>query len=423
MTLSGILKSTLLIAVLFIGWLPVPSRAFGLLAHEAIIDALWEKSIKPLLKQKYPGATEEQLKKAHAFVYGGSIIPDIGYYPLGSPEFSSLLHYVRSGDFVTALLDESRNLNEYGFALGVLCHYEADRYGHSLATNKAVAILFSKLKKKYGNDVTFEQGRDQHARVEFGFDVLQVAKGNYQSEAYHDFIGFEISDSVLERAFVNTYGIKLDKIFKSFPAAVSLFRFSVRVIIPELTEDAWRIKNSFITQLNPLATEKTFHYKMDRRKYQKEFPHPKVQSFFISLVIAVLPKYGPLSRFKPKMPSPECETLFEHSFDEILVHYAATMQRLGNKGMAYANIDLDTGLKTDQEEYRLTYKAYYKLLMNLQHSKFASVDEALKRDFTAYYSKHESHGYAANSHKGKKIRLALVALHDLHPAVVVGKAL
>src|ERR1043166_6925737 len=101
---------------------PVKSSAFALLAHEAIIDASWDKTIQPLLKQKYPNATAEELKKAHAFVYGGSIIPDIGYYPLGSAVFSSLVHYVRSGDFVTALLDESHNLNEYAFALGVLCH-------------------------------------------------------------------------------------------------------------------------------------------------------------------------------------------------------------------------------------------------------------------------------------------------------------
>ncbi|HEV8511669.1 MAG TPA: zinc dependent phospholipase C family protein, partial [Cyclobacteriaceae bacterium] len=180
---------------------PQSTSSFSLLAHEALIDASWEKYIKPLLRYKFPGATEEELKNAHAFAYGGAIMPDIGYYPLGSLEFSNLVHYMRSGDFVNALLEESQNIQEYAFALGVLCHYEADTFGHSLGINKAVPILFSRLRKKNGKEVTYEQGRDQHKRVELGFDVLQTAKGNYRSNAYHDFIAFRVNEPVLERAF------------------------------------------------------------------------------------------------------------------------------------------------------------------------------------------------------------------------------
>ena len=141
-------KRFVLLITLVILCCPLSSGSFSILAHEAIIDASWEKYIKPLLKLKYPNATEAELKKAHAFAYGGSIIPDIGYYPMGSPEFSSLVHYMRSGDFITALLEESKNSNEYAFSLGVLCHYEADNFGHSLGTNRSVSILFSRLRKK-----------------------------------------------------------------------------------------------------------------------------------------------------------------------------------------------------------------------------------------------------------------------------------
>src|SRR6202051_5096760 len=94
------------------------SFAYSLLTHQALIDESWEKSIKPLLKLKYPGSTEDQLKEAHAYAYGGAIAPDMGYFPFGSKFFTDLVHYVRSGDFVNALLDEADSLNEYAFALG-----------------------------------------------------------------------------------------------------------------------------------------------------------------------------------------------------------------------------------------------------------------------------------------------------------------
>ena len=53
-------------------------------------------------------------------------LPCMGYYPFGNKYFSDLVHYVRSGDFVENLVEESSDLNEYAFALGALAHYAAD---------------------------------------------------------------------------------------------------------------------------------------------------------------------------------------------------------------------------------------------------------------------------------------------------------
>lgn len=411
MTAPGFTRLLLMVAMFITCW-PLPSLSYGLLAHEAIVDASWEKSIQPLLKQKYPNVTEEQLKTAHSYVYGGAIIPDIGYCPLCNPLFSHLVHYVRSGDFVNALLDEAHDINEYAFALGVLCHYEADCYGHPFGTNKAVAVLFPRLKNKYGKEVTFEQGHAQHSRVEFGFDMLQTARGNYASNAYHNFIGFQISDSVLERAFLKTYGMSLKDVFHDLPTAIAIFRFSVKTLIPELTKDAWKIKNSFITQLNPLASDKNYHYKMDKKNYRKEFAQPKVQSFLVSLIIGVLPKYGPLSRFRPKVPSPEAEKLFEQSFDSTLEHYSASVKRLRSKDFTYDNINWDTGKETVIGEYKLADQAYYELLRKLRRNKFVYIDKGLKKNLIAYYSKHDASAvYATHSHKGKKITRVLEQLN------------
>ena len=87
--------------------------------------------IQPLLAKQFPRATrEDSCKQARAFAYGGSVIQDLGYYPFGSHFFSNLLHYVRTGDFVEAMIREARDVNEYAFALGALAHYAADNAGH-----------------------------------------------------------------------------------------------------------------------------------------------------------------------------------------------------------------------------------------------------------------------------------------------------
>src|SRR6202011_1279111 len=107
--------------------------------------------------------------------------------------FTNLSHYVRSGDFVEALISESQNLNEYAFALGSLCHYMGDKYGHSLATNIVVPKTYPKTGQKFGPVVTYEEDPASHSRVEISFDVLQTARGNYATQVYHNFIGFEVS--------------------------------------------------------------------------------------------------------------------------------------------------------------------------------------------------------------------------------------
>src|SRR5690349_4436184 len=176
--------------------------AYSVLTHEAIIDSLWDTTIKGLLFKRFPDSTPEQLVEAHAYAYGGSIIQDMGYYPFGSKLFTDLLHYVRSGDFVINLIHESQDLNEYAFSLGALAHYAADNTGHPLATNPGVSLLYPKLRAEFGNKVTYADDPLSHIKTEFAFDVLQVAKGHYASNSYHEFIGFKVAKPALQRAFL-----------------------------------------------------------------------------------------------------------------------------------------------------------------------------------------------------------------------------
>lgn len=404
----------LLTVLYFFFFLPNHSSSYGLLSHESIIDKSWKNSIVPLLKFKFPNVTDAELQTARAFVYGGSLIPDMGYYPFGSEFFSDLVHYVRSGDFIRNLLGESHTLNEYAFSLGVLSHFEADTYGHSDGTNLVVPVLFPKLRNKDGNVVTYEEGKNQHARVEFGFDVLQTARGNYSTNSYHDFIGFQISDSLFGRAFLKTYGIELKSIFKSLPLAVSTFRFAVKIIIPELTRDAWKVKNSFIVKLNPLSTEKLYHYSIAGKAYRKEFDQPRFQSTLVEFVMVILPKVGPLSKFKPKMPDKESEKLFEQSFDSILFNYSKDLARLKYNSSNEENINLDTGKKSVLDNYKLCDAAYYKLLMKLSRHHFENADQDLKRNLMAYYKNLEkSKCYGPGTAKGKKIKQAIILFENI----------
>src|SRR5579862_5201910 len=222
--------------------LPTYSYGYSVLTHEAIVDSLWDSSIQKMLLKRFPMATPEELEQAHAYVYGGCILQDMGYYPFSSKFFSDLTHYVRTGDFVIALIRESQDLNEYAFALGALAHYAADNDGHRIATNLAVPILYPKLRSEFGKTVTYWDNPLSHIRTEFGFDVLQVAQGRYAPDRYRAFIGFQVAKPLLERAFLDTYGMKMTDIFASLDLALGSFRYSVGSIIPGMTRVAWQLK-------------------------------------------------------------------------------------------------------------------------------------------------------------------------------------
>ena len=222
--------------LLLLGTVPF-ADAYSVLTHEEIVDMLWKDQIVPLLRHRYPGITDDQLKEAHSYAYGGAVIQDLGYYPFGSHEFSDLVHYVRSGDFVQQLLIDSQNPNEYAFALGALAHYASDTEGHP-AVNQSVAIEYPKLRSKFGSRVTYAEDHAAHLKTEFSFDVVQVAKQRYVSQQYHDFIGFEVSQPLLERSFPKVYGIQLKDVLKHEDLAIGTYRYAISGMIPKMTQVA-----------------------------------------------------------------------------------------------------------------------------------------------------------------------------------------
>jgi zinc dependent phospholipase C len=360
----------------------------SVLTHEQIIDLLWEDQFKPLLLEKYPDTTPDGLRVAHGYAYGGSLIHDLGYYPFGNRLFSDLVHYVRSGDFVQALLEEASDVNEYAFALGALGHYTADIVGHP-TVNAAVAQEFPKLKAKYGPAITFAQDPRAHIRTEFGFDVVQVAKGRYTSDAYHDFIGFQVSKPVLERAFLKTYGIKLGDVFGSVDLSIGTFRRSISTIIPEMTRVALLAKKDELVKENPSLAKKKFLYNLKRAEYEKEwgkgYQKPGFGARILAVMFKLIPKAGPFKAIAFKMPSPETETLYLRSVNSSVEQYRTYLQDLRARKLVLDNRDLDTGKRTSAGEYKLTDEAYATLLTRLADHKFADTTTALQHNILAFY--------------------------------------
>ncbi len=299
--------------------------AYSVLSHEAIVDAAWDADIRPLLLKRFPGATPEQLKEAHGYAYGGAIIQDMGYYPHGSFFFSDLAHYVRSGDFVLALLHDSKDLDGYAFALGALAHYAADNEGHKIGVNRAVPVMYPKLKRKYGDSVTYEQDKLAHVKTEFSFDVLQVARGRYAPDGYHDFIGFGVSVPLLEQAFQETYGLDLKHVLSNEDKVLDSYRYDVSQLFPKATRVAWSMKKNDIQKDQPGTTKRKFLYNLSHSSYRKNwgktYQRPSFGDDVLAFVVRILPKIGPLKVFQLKTPTPAAQQMFEASFNATLVRY------------------------------------------------------------------------------------------------------
>jgi hypothetical protein len=369
---------------------------YSVLTHEAIVDANWNAVLLPLIKEKFPAATNEELKIAHAFAYGGCVMPDLGYYPFGSKLFTNLIHYVRSGDFIENLFEVANNINEYAFALGALCHYYADKYGHSIGVNRSVPLIYRDIQAKFGNTVTYADDKISHLRTEFSFDVLQTARGNYASQAYHDFIGFLVSKELIEKAFRKTYGLDVNELFGNFDRAIGSFRWSVKELIPSATRAAWKTKKQEIGELNPSVARHSYVYRIRRQPYFKEFGKDREKSKFgesvLALIIRIAPKWGPLKILKFRIPNEEAEKMFLESFDETVLNYRHEVAAIARDHIELSNIDWDTGKKTMQGEYSLADKTYSDWVIKLKEKNFETISSSMKMNILAFYKNYPGSG-------------------------------
>ncbi len=365
------------------------SFAYSVLTHEEIVDLLWTDAIRPLLLKRFPELTEDQLKDAHGYAYGGAVIQDLGYYPFGSVEFSNLVHYVRSGDFVRELLLQSQDANEYAFALGALAHYASDIAGHP-AVNQAVSIQYPKLRAKFGNSVRYAQDRTAHLKTEFGFDMVQVAKNRYASQQYHDFIGFQVSKPLLERVFPIVYGVELKDVLTHEDLAVGSYRFAVSRMIPEMTKIALRTHKKDIMKETPNFAKRKFLYRLSRSHYEKEWGKDYKKDGFKTRLFAILlrymPKIGPFKALAFNSPTAQTEDMYFKSINTAVDQYRIFLEQVRTDSLDLANFDFDTGKETKAAEYSLTDDTYARLLGQLADRKFDRTSPELRDNILHFYS-------------------------------------
>jgi len=415
------MKIKLLFASVFLAALlsPANALAYGVLSHEEIVDICWESDIRPALVKRFPTATDAELKQAHAYAYGGSVIQDVGYYPFGSHEFTNYLHYVRSGDFVASMLRDANNLNDYAFALGALSHYAADSWGHP-AVNAGVGAEYPNLRAKYGPIVTYEEDHEAHLETEFSFDVVQVAKHRYLSQQYHDFIGFKVPQDLIARSFLDTYGVKSSEFLKTGGLAIGTYRFGVSRVIPEMTQVAIVSRQIDLPAEKNDPARQQFLYHLSRADYEREFGNdyrgPGTFARILGFLLHhLIPRFGPFKALGFKDPTSATEDEYFKSLDNVVSEYKNLVHQVERGDYKIPNRNLDVGDLTRAGKYDLADQGYDDLVRRLAKDKFAHLTPDLKANILAYFASGSPRDKLGR-HKWKETKKALAELKQQQSA-------
>jgi hypothetical protein len=368
-----------------------PADAYSLQSHEQLIDLTWKSSIAPLLKSRYPHLTPEELERARAYAYAGSVIQDIGYYPFGDAFFSDLTHYVRSGDFVVHLFRDAQDANQLAFAVGALSHYIGDNIGHSQATNRAVPLEFPKLAAKYGPVVTFGEDARAHVQTEFAFDINEIAHRRFAPLSYLRHVGLSVPTKQLANAFYETYGLS-EGFAKARTRRINVrgFRFAVRTFLPRVAYAVTLLHRSRM----PADTAGPELEKLEREvaevsaenSWDKYRRGPGILTYSLAGIIYIAPKIGPLRMVAIKGPSADTEEQYVRSMNLAAAALGAAMERLSKPGQTLSNRDLDTGALVQGGSYRLTDDTYSRLLHRLTAKPNHTIPPGLKGDILNFYA-------------------------------------
>jgi hypothetical protein len=364
-------------------------QAFSVLAHQAIVDQAWDGTLVPAVRKRFPNATQQELEDAHGYARGGSHLPDLGYFPLGSHLFTDLLHYVRTGDFYERAVKEAGTPQEYAFALGMLAHYEADTIGHPEGTNRAVPIIYPKLAEKYGASATYADSPSAHLQTEFRFDILQVAHRQEVPKLFEHSIEFKVPREFLERVFQETYGFKLDDLFENYDVAVNTYRWGFRTLIDEATGIAWELYREDIESLEPGIKRGDFINEMSRTDFVKQFGNaflePGYFARFVGLLGNLVPNLGPLKNL-PYKPLPDnVKQIFLHAYRDASNQYVKEISVVQGGRVLLPNLILDTGEPDRAGRYVPADKAYAELLDRHAQDHFAEMPKELAEDMLAHF--------------------------------------
>ena len=365
------------------------ANAFSVLAHQAVIDRTWDESIVPALRERHPDVTPEDLQRARAYAYGGSHIADLGYFPFGSRLFTDLVHYVRTGDFVAALLDEAQTVDEHAFALGAASHWVTDSVGHSQATNRVVPILDPELRHEHGDEVTYAEDGTAHMSAEFRFDVLQLSRSRQSPDLFQHAVAFEVAKPVLERAVKRTYGVELEELFIDVDVAIATYRWGFRQLMQEATGIAWSLYEDDIHRTDPGATRDTFVASMSREDFEKQFGDSYRQAGYFTRILSwftePLPEVGPLEDLPYEPLPPEARDRFVTALDHAVREYADLVARSKSGQLELEDRNLDTGRPTRLGEYPPADEAWAELVETLDEEGLDAVPGDVRTAIVRHY--------------------------------------
>ncbi len=376
---------------------PQKQFAYSVQTHEQLVDLAWKPAIVPLLKERFPGLSEAQLQEAHAYAYGGCAIQDIGYYPFGNKFFSDLTHYVRSGDFIRSLLRNARTADELAFAIGALTHFVGDGAGHSLAVNPSVAMEFPQLESRYGHKVTYEDNPHAHVRVEFAFDINEIAKHRFAPSRYLRKVGLNVASDLLARAFFETYGLNVEDVLGKHleKRAIGGYRFSVRSFLPRIAYAETLlhrrrmpadVNDAELQRLETALTQSELENGWNQYRGKAG-----IGTYALAGLIEVMPPIGPLALLRIKGPESATEELYVKSVNAAGAGIHDTLYALQQKDAATLNValrnrDLDTGSPVRPGTYRLTDQTYAALLGRITATGVSRIPSGLKDDIEQYYA-------------------------------------
>jgi hypothetical protein len=277
-------------------------------------------------------------------------------------------------------------------------------------------MLYPRLEKKYGKFITYEESPVGHLKTEFGFDVLEVAKGNFAPEAYHNFIGFYVAEPLVERAVRDTYGLEIGDLFKDFHRAVESFRRAVSKTIPKATRVAWAAKHDEIERSQPGITRRRFIYIMRRSSYErdwgKQYTPPSPGERTLAILLKLVPPIGPLRALTLRMPTPEVEKLFMDSFDRSAKQFGEAIDQAMDGNLRLEPKNYDVGVVTLAGQYRLDDNVQAYWLNLLAKKNFSSLTPAIRSELLRYYS--DPNAPIATRKDKRKWRELVAQLQELH---------
>ncbi len=238
--------------------------------------------------------------------------------------------------------------------------------------------------------MTYAQDHKAHIRTEFGFDMVQVAKNRYTSDRYHDFIGFEVAKPLLQRAFYETYDLKLEDVFGDIDLEIGSYRRSISKIIPQMTRVALLARRDEIVKETPNFERKKFLYNLSRASYEREwgkgYRKPGFGARMLALFLKIVPKVGPFKAVNFKIPSTRTENMYIASVNDTVQEYDRLLRQASASDLALPDLDLDTGKEAKAGEYTLADKTYARLVDDLCRKSPDPVATELQANIVAFFS-------------------------------------